>query len=341
MEAPVDFNGFLISYGVELVSSWVNMMLYMLEIVLCTQYFRRPNRPLAHKIGVGAILLFDTLCTASVNANVVNTFMLFFGKESFRGWTIPTTISILMTYSTASITQLFLCQLYFLLSKNRWFSLFLVFLGFVHVSQINFCSVGAILCAANDLMISGCLGYEFWKVRSSTSGLRRVFFLSLASGAIVASTTLLMMILLLKGDIAFEFFFSCQGRVYALTLLVNFLSGSSSSASSASGTASRSNLQGDPHPLGTSDESLNKNLPPLPSSESSAKAEFVTVTFPSLRITTVIAPPSLAFVPYPVSPSPSPSPSSSQTLALGPPQTPRTIISGPSRADSLPASSSA
>ncbi|KAJ7606556.1 hypothetical protein DFH06DRAFT_1251007 [Mycena polygramma] len=295
---------FLVSYGVQLASSWINMMLYMLEIVMCLRYFQRGTyRPLPHRIGVGAMVIFDTVCTSSLDANVLMTFLVFFGKGSFSALSIPTTLNIFMTYFVAVIEQLFLCHLYFIITRKRLVSLCLVFLAFLHLGFSSgaaimvqtapterltdtVTAVGAVLCAITDLQIAGCLGYELFKIRASQSSqsnlLRRVFVLSITSGAIVATTTLLMMILFLKGSVAFEFFFTCQGRVYALTLLVNFLSGTSSSCSGTSpGSDTHNNLfRVDAYPVDDSkagakqavpsiysnfsDESLNKELPPVP-----------------------------------------------------------------------------
>ncbi|KAJ7726595.1 hypothetical protein B0H14DRAFT_3519042 [Mycena olivaceomarginata] len=41
------------------VSSWANISLYTLEIVLCVRYFMRPSRPLAHRIAVSVMLFAD------------------------------------------------------------------------------------------------------------------------------------------------------------------------------------------------------------------------------------------------------------------------------------------
>jgi hypothetical protein len=100
---------------VELASSWVNAMLYMLELVLSLRYFQRSSRPLPHRIGVGAMVVFDTLCTMSVNANVFITFQTFLGQASIVSLFIPTSVTIFMTYCTAAIEQFFLIQLYFIL----------------------------------------------------------------------------------------------------------------------------------------------------------------------------------------------------------------------------------
>ncbi|KAJ7110924.1 hypothetical protein C8R44DRAFT_799734, partial [Mycena epipterygia] len=251
---------FFVIYGVQLASSWLNAMLYMLELVMCLRYFQRSSRPLPHKIGVGAMVLFDTLCTMAINANVFITFRIFFRKACFSSLKIGSTAILFMTYSTAAIEQCFLIHLYFILTRNRVISICLAFLIIVHLGfsfaagimlqtfslpfteRLTFTvtAVGAILCALMDMLIAGFLGYEFFKVKSKIGAsspqslIRRLSILSVTSGALVASTTLLNMILFLKGHIAFEFFFSCQGRVYALTLLVNFLSGPSSSPATVS-----------------------------------------------------------------------------------------------------------
>ncbi|KAJ7250038.1 hypothetical protein B0H12DRAFT_685102 [Mycena haematopus] len=332
---------FAVTFGVQLASSWVNMMLYMLEIVMCLRYFQRGTfHPLPHKIGVGAMIFFDTLCTMSVNADVFVTFLVIIGQDRFAAFTVPAAMSIFFTYFTALIEQFFLCHLYFIITRRWAVALFLAFLGLVHVgfsfaaatmlvvnptSPLTFTitGVGASGCGITDLLIASCLGYELYKLKrthaSNSKVLRRIFILSITSGAIVASTTLLMMMLLLKGSIAFDFFFSCQGRIYALTLLLNFLSGTSSSGTTV----------GSDHPNGVfsigpkfggapirstaSDVSINKELPPLPAT-------------PSLRITTSTLPPYLAYAHYP----------SSSLGAPQTPRTPRTIITAPYRVGSLP-----
>ncbi|KAF8215052.1 hypothetical protein K438DRAFT_2008534 [Mycena galopus ATCC 62051] len=334
---------FVTVYAVELASSWVNMMLFMLEIVMCLRYFQRSTfRPLQHKIGVGAIIFFDTLCTISINVDVFATFLVFIQKESPVALLAPSALTILFTYSTAVIEQFFLCHLYFIITRKRIVSLGLAFLGLVHVglsfsaaimlltsptnhSLSAITGAGAIACGITDLLIAGCLAYELFKIRrsqSSKSGvLRRVFILSVSSGVVVASTTILMMILFLKGDIAFEFFFSCQGRVYALTLLLNFLSGTSSgNAGGSQDNSAFFSINSKPRPPASiysnaSQESLNKELPALP----------VTA---GLQITTLTQISSAHFSNF--------SASSPGVWTPRTPATPRTIISAPYRISSLP-----
>ncbi|KAJ7835127.1 hypothetical protein B0H14DRAFT_2797202 [Mycena olivaceomarginata] len=93
-------------------------------------------------------------------------------------------------------------------------------------------TAGAALCAATDVIIAVSLAWKFWKMmcqsspeRETRSLLRRILILAICSGAICATNTVLMAVFLLNGSLAFFFFFTWQGRVYALTILGNFLVG--------------------------------------------------------------------------------------------------------------------
>ncbi|CAK5283878.1 unnamed protein product [Mycena citricolor] len=255
-----DMGPFLFSYGTQLAGTWVNMMLFACELVLATRYLLRPHRPRVHRLGIAVMLLADTICTLAVDSIVLTTVLSIFGKLTFRSDTIPTTISILATYITAAIEQSFLCQLYYILSRKKLATLLIVSCSALHLaisfaggimlqisgvgafpSIFQVTAVGAITCSATDVLIAGLVGYELNKIRLMTSKgpghsarllgiVRRVLFLSLISGAIVASTTLLMMILFIRRNVVFDMLFFCQGRVYALTLLINFLSGPQSAS---------------------------------------------------------------------------------------------------------------
>ncbi|KAJ7643655.1 hypothetical protein FB45DRAFT_279352 [Roridomyces roridus] len=248
-----DLKQLFLAFEVQTAASWLNTMLYMLELVMVIRYFRRASRPLPHRIGVAALVFFDTACTMALDANVIVVFLSFFGKQSLGSLFVPTTVILFMTYLSASVEQLFLCHLYFILTRNRLICVFLTFLVILHLA-FSFASgillqtsafgdprpftantIGASLCAVTDVSISALLGWEFFKIKSRHNTaqdlIRRIYILCVTSGAIVASTTILMLILFLKGAVAFQFFFSCQGRVYALTLLANFLSRPSASSS--------------------------------------------------------------------------------------------------------------
>ncbi|KAF8183332.1 hypothetical protein K438DRAFT_1766999 [Mycena galopus ATCC 62051] len=179
-------------------------------------------------VGVGLLLFFDTVCTAV--ACIGSCFAVLplgpaLALTNLRLYLAPLAVQIITTYISALISQLFLCNLYFVLTGHKIVTGTIVILIFVHLHstrQLAF-SVGAVSCAATDLIIAVCLAWKFWSMMEGTrqhhstrSLLRRILMLSVSTGAICAGNTLLMMILLLNGS---------EGRVYALTLLGNFLVG--------------------------------------------------------------------------------------------------------------------
>ncbi|KAJ7116576.1 hypothetical protein C8R44DRAFT_739273 [Mycena epipterygia] len=187
-----------------LVASWVNVALYTGELFLCRQYFQRPSRPLIHKIGVGALVFFDTLCTLATSIEVVLSVITFPNDLGSVQLLKPLAAVIFTTYAVASIEQAFLCNLYYNLTGNIFVSVVLALSVLVHFWR----------------MIS-----TFAPSKSTRSFVHRIMIVTVSSGAVVASNTLIMMILLLKHSPAFQFFFCCQGRVYSLMLLGNFLVG--------------------------------------------------------------------------------------------------------------------
>ncbi|KAJ7328405.1 hypothetical protein DFH08DRAFT_319321 [Mycena albidolilacea] len=234
-----------------LVSSWVNVALYTLELVLCGLYFARSSRPFVHKFGVVGLVFVDGVCTLSICLDVALAALSLppTGTNLHLIFT-PLAAEILTTNVSAGIAQLFLCNLLYNLTGNKALSGSMLLLIFVHIGfscasaigslatlflngfVLITTTLGAIFCAATDILIAILLTWKYWTMmadtipeHSTTSLLRRVLIMSVSSGAICASNTLLMMILLLKQSAGFFFFFNCQGRVYALTILCNFLFG--------------------------------------------------------------------------------------------------------------------
>ncbi|KAF7355912.1 hypothetical protein MVEN_00920200 [Mycena venus] len=227
-----------------LAASWLNVSLYTLELVLCRRYFKRPNRPFLYKAGVLLLILFDTTCTVTICVN-----MCFVVLDPVAPLT-PTSITIFMTYCSAAVEQAILCHLFFTLTRNILVTAFLAIFVLAHMglafttgalilvldseftAALNTTTASSVTCAATDIFIAIALGSRVWKSLSPTdiiparnSFARRFLLLCVSAGLIVASNTLIMLGLLLKGNAAFSFFFSCQGRVYSLTLLTNFLVG--------------------------------------------------------------------------------------------------------------------
>jgi len=231
-----------------MAASWLNVSLYTLELVLCLRYFQRPNRPFFYKAGVTALVFFDTVGTLAICINLC-FFILDIGGNPVALLS-PTTIVIFMTYCSAAVEQTVLCHLFFALTKNILVTAFLAILILAHMglaftsgalilvldseftAGLNTATAAAVTCAGTDLFLAIALGLKVWKSMSPPDVLSarksiapRFLLLCLSSGLIVASNTLVMMALLLRQSPAFSFFFSCQGRVYSITLLANFLVG--------------------------------------------------------------------------------------------------------------------
>ncbi|KAJ7688169.1 hypothetical protein B0H17DRAFT_1203174 [Mycena rosella] len=198
---------------------------------------------------MGVMVLADTACTLATCAEVNLSLIAFRDDRSSVELLKPLPVVIVSTYTTALVEQFFLCKLYFLLTGNTFVSVLLAIAVLTHTG-LSFASatllldaqavkvadlttiIGATSCAATDIVIASCLSFKFWQMMSFTlvegstrSMVRRIAILTISSGAVVASSTLIMVILLFNLSPVFQVFLTCQGRVYALTLLGNFFVG--------------------------------------------------------------------------------------------------------------------
>ncbi|KAJ7268222.1 hypothetical protein B0H12DRAFT_1097553 [Mycena haematopus] len=232
------------------VASWLNVALYTFELILFGRYFARSSRPLVHRIGVGLMLLFDTICTLAVGFDLCLTMEA--SVVNLRVLLTPLVVQIITTYATSVVAQLFLCNLLYRLTGSIIVAGPILILIFVHLAfswasaililttlseahsgmAFKTTAVGTISCSVTDVVIALSLGWKFWTMMAGASRehptkslLRRILILTISSGALCATNTLSVMLLLLENSQFFTFFFTCQGRVYALTVLGNFLVG--------------------------------------------------------------------------------------------------------------------
>ncbi|KAJ7681709.1 hypothetical protein B0H14DRAFT_925964 [Mycena olivaceomarginata] len=250
-------NGFVLStlasqprptnyFSYILAGSWLNCILYAVEFFLSIRYFHRSSYSLLHKIGVGGMFAFDTICTAAIFVRVYNVFLRFPLNVQPHNSSITNTIGVILlsTYGTASLEQLFLCCLYFNLTKRRFITAFLllnivVHLGFSYASAIlvlhfrtstasatTTSKVGAITCCATDIMIATALLSTFIRIEVEVGSeqkhhsiVRRLIVLIFISGVAVASVTLFTIVLLLTKSRAYTVLFFIQGRIYALAIV--------------------------------------------------------------------------------------------------------------------------
>ncbi|KAJ7142671.1 hypothetical protein C8R44DRAFT_865989 [Mycena epipterygia] len=240
----------VVTNAVLLASSYLNVGLYTLELVLCWRYFERPNRPRLYRLGVAALLFLDTVCTLTICIDVCFFVLGFsYGGDEVAAFA-PTSVIIFTTNSAAAVEQAILSHIFFTLTGNKFISgvLAILILGHMGIAfasgaliltldselsaALTITTVSSVACAATDLIVAFSLGAKVWNMLSRTdvlppshSFVRKVFLLIVSSGVIVASNTLIIMGLLLRHSPAFDFLFNCQGRVYSLTLLANFLVG--------------------------------------------------------------------------------------------------------------------
>ncbi|KAF8211105.1 hypothetical protein K438DRAFT_105113 [Mycena galopus ATCC 62051] len=238
------FTGAVTSFQL-VASSWLNVALYTLELVLCGHYFARPSRPFLNKTGIAIMALADTVCTLS---NFFEVSLAIGPTQQEFHYVVALVVKIITTYITAAVAQLSFCNLFYILTGNKLVSgvliiLIVVYLGFSWASGILLLKeldsiafttniVGNVLCAATDLAVAVCLGWKFYKMMGDTmpehgtkNVLRRILIFSVGSGAICATNTMTMLILLLENSALFYFLGTIQGRVYALSILANFLLG--------------------------------------------------------------------------------------------------------------------
>ncbi|KAJ6453056.1 hypothetical protein C8R45DRAFT_1223225 [Mycena sanguinolenta] len=215
--------------AVILIASWINMSLYTLEIILAIKYFQRPKRPLWHKIGVASFVIADAVCTVGIGWEVyLNLFVLpcvdVRAVEFLHSLYWAISLTILSTYTTASLEQAFLCALFYSMTKRRFLTGLLVFSIFFHLGfswtsaalvlkhrnpggkAFIATQIGAISCAVTDRLIAVVLGYAFYQMGSRTIKGRSTHRRETA------------LVFTLSTHFFLLFFYS-QGRAYALTLL--------------------------------------------------------------------------------------------------------------------------
>ncbi|KAJ7477693.1 hypothetical protein FB451DRAFT_1454552 [Mycena latifolia] len=233
-----------------LVSSWINICLYTLELVMCRRYFQCPNRLPLYKAGVCTLIFFDSICTLTVCVSACFAVLGNPPGEDIGVSMSPVSVTVFMTYCSAAVEQAVLSHLYFALTGNVFVTACLVLLILVHMGfafasaalivvfnselsgALMTTTVSAITCAVTDIFLAICLGFKVWQMLSprdvitpTHSFVRKFFLLILSAGLIVASNTMVMMALLVSKTYVSMFFLSYQGRVYSLALLANFLVG--------------------------------------------------------------------------------------------------------------------
>ncbi|ESK91679.1 hypothetical protein Moror_10675 [Moniliophthora roreri MCA 2997] len=230
-----------------LFSSWLNLTLYTLEICLGVYYFNISKYPWNsfNRLTLTASLLVDTACTAVVCYNVYFYLVDFRNVNQFiQPWTLPATI--LLTYTSSLIEQSFYVHRYWKISRNIFMTLIIVVFIVTHVvfgfisgiwtairPQIGFSfavtatTVAAVLCSATDLVIAVCMAWKLKSIRTTyaqtQSLIRRMSIQAVTNGIITSTATIIMLVLLFTTINGFYVLFASLGRLYTLTVLINFI----------------------------------------------------------------------------------------------------------------------
>ncbi|KAF7348258.1 hypothetical protein MSAN_01779400 [Mycena sanguinolenta] len=256
-----------VSVSCLLAGSWLNTVLFTLELVYCVIYMRRWKLSCLFYYGFVLFLVNDSLGTLCVYANLFLTVV-----EMVQEPLWPIDALLISTGLSALIEQTFLVHRYWMVTKNTIWSAFIMLLVVAHISlaiaavalggpykdfaihkgltivRLSLtCSNNMHGCGRPDRTEHGLVFDWIWTHLGVHEIVRRLPFLfdegaidaralvsslvrsvcinALATGAIVATVTVLAMITLLVRPLnpnIFGLFFVIMGRVYSLTILVNF-----------------------------------------------------------------------------------------------------------------------
>ncbi|KAJ7022744.1 hypothetical protein C8F04DRAFT_233348 [Mycena alexandri] len=226
-----------------LLGSWLNTALFTLEVALSLFCLWCWTMPRASRCGLILILVNDTVGTFAVFANL---FRFVVEGEQQENW--PIAILLVSTALSAVIEQTFMVHRYWKVIRHTIWSAFIMLLAVAHIvmtvsavglgepykrvliHNVDMTTISLIICTVADVLIALSLVWSLSGIdpvwRSTQHLIRAVCVGALTTGAVVATITILSMVtLVLNGldRIIFGIFVSIMGRVYSLTILVNFI----------------------------------------------------------------------------------------------------------------------
>ncbi|KAF8214960.1 hypothetical protein K438DRAFT_2008469 [Mycena galopus ATCC 62051] len=113
-----------------LAGSWVNSVLFTLEVVLCVLYMRRWKLGPLFYYGFVLFLVNDSLGTLCVYANL---FLSLVELVEDPDW--PVAVLLISTALSALIEQTFLVHRYWMVTKNTIWSAVIILLSVTHMSM--------------------------------------------------------------------------------------------------------------------------------------------------------------------------------------------------------------
>ncbi|THV00032.1 hypothetical protein K435DRAFT_855137 [Dendrothele bispora CBS 962.96] len=230
--------------GSLLIGTWLNAMLYMLEILQVYRYFDNYTTDrLIFKIAVIAVFLLDTLCTIAACASVYLKYsVLHWGDEIYlqqQYWPIP--VYLVTTGTCASVVQIFMLSRYWHLTRRKLVTCIIAFMILISLggslysafiiatfreysqrsAAVLSATVWFIASAVTDLFIAIALIFRLVSTEVQHKSAKRLCVLSLKTGSLLALSAVVSLIAYVsntEGNVCLIFGY-CLGRIYALTLL--------------------------------------------------------------------------------------------------------------------------
>ncbi|ESK89909.1 hypothetical protein Moror_797 [Moniliophthora roreri MCA 2997] len=238
------------SLGGLLAGTWVNSYFFMIELIMCYQYFARyrSSDPVWLKIVVGTALAVDFTSTINHYACVYLYTITHWGDDSYltrQYWPIP--VYLVTTGASAWIVQHFLIYRFWMLSKNSYIAVVLVMTSMAGMAGSIATAVIIVqhpgyddrdtvripvtiwlgLSAITDVSITAILIYTLQRMktnfRKTRNMIKRLTTLAIQTGtpgSVVATIALIIYLNDTESNISVGVAFSL-GRVYALTMLHN------------------------------------------------------------------------------------------------------------------------
>ncbi|KAJ7741378.1 hypothetical protein B0H16DRAFT_1565602 [Mycena metata] len=230
--------------GIILAGSWLNLVFYTTEIILCVYYLPRWTLNPVYKYGSYALLTNDTVGTFAV---CTNAFFSAVNGLTRSPWAVR--VLLMSTALSAFMEQSFLIHRYYRVAVGKVMSIFIMLVATAHIAfaviavkmgetaskalfgnKIEASTIAAILCSFVDVLIALSICWSLSGIepmwRSTQQLIRTLCLNALASGAVVAAVTLLSSATTIaKGtnSIIFSLFYASNGRIYSLTILINII----------------------------------------------------------------------------------------------------------------------
>ncbi|KAJ3914616.1 hypothetical protein F5877DRAFT_82607 [Lentinula edodes] len=239
-----------------LLSSWMNLVLYACEAVLCAYFLLFTTQKITRGIKLFIVVAFlvDTIGTVAIcystdmalKSAISSSWYIVDQVKLANHWS--TLLSVVVTYLAALLEQSYFLNRYWSISHNRTVTSVLALLVFSNpalaVSVTVFLTsrplsdvalklkentplVSAAIMATTDISLAIVTITRLKSVRTSQNAtqalLQKFCFYVGAYGCVTAVSTTVLLVFWLINLNGYSFVFRILGRIYSLTVLVNFL----------------------------------------------------------------------------------------------------------------------